>query len=564
MALGKNLATGRFDADQNAVMKRVRKPRFVDNAVRHGEYTKSSSGFTVNKPTQSDFIPTPERKYKLIEEDDTIRIMHNQSDGLKYEGSIFYNNEKVSTTSKVPSLIVGADDAQQKLELSSVESSTKGSRYRIENLKGRSLKDIGFTDKEVRITQPIDIGLRTSDLAIKVVGSKKGAVNGIHLKSDSNKFLARDFYGINTGVVFKYLTKHDSFSIRNDKFGNLKYLPQQTHDNHHFIAPALITNGIDENDADDVYNRVIVRGKDRANNSKNAIQVDDFGSQDKGIKELPGGLSLPTAVTKSATRTGGRRILAMIKKAGLRQTLRDTLHSIKVSPGDSASFLYENREQKIVLHTHHDVNKKISQITVGSVDGTLEDVIEKFREVDVANQFDSGEERSRQFESIEFSTFAGFKIKSTFQISEKVDINFNQSMIIGSGVSSYMRTRRAMKSTGVLVNNGSGYNGTAPDRSDPSSGTAGVTSINVDGADPTSGSPDLIPVNSLVYKENGMLLGKVTGTTSSSLSFSGGLLHNVVDNEEIFLLSIDTFPEARYSNSKIGISQSNYITRRRA
>ena len=91
-----------------------------------------------------------------------------------------------------------------------------------------------------------------------------------------------------------------------------------------------------------------------------------------------------------------------------------------------------------------------------------------------------------------------------------------------------------------------------------------MTSINVDGADPTSGSPDLIPVNSLVYKENGMLLGKVTGTTSSSLSFSGGLLHNVVDNEEIFLLSIDTFPEARYSNSKIGISQSNYITRRRA
>jgi len=40
MAVGKNLATGRFDADQNAVMKVVRKPRFVDNAVRHGEYTK--------------------------------------------------------------------------------------------------------------------------------------------------------------------------------------------------------------------------------------------------------------------------------------------------------------------------------------------------------------------------------------------------------------------------------------------------------------------------------------------------------------------------------------------
>ena len=53
MALGKNIATGRSDAAQNAVMKKVRKPRFVDNAVKHGEYTKLRAGFAVNKPTSS-------------------------------------------------------------------------------------------------------------------------------------------------------------------------------------------------------------------------------------------------------------------------------------------------------------------------------------------------------------------------------------------------------------------------------------------------------------------------------------------------------------------------------
>ena len=80
MALGKNLSTGRFDADQNSVMKVIRKPRFVDNAVRHGEYTKTSAGFVVNSPTQSDFVPTTEKRYKLIEEEDTIRLLHNPTE----------------------------------------------------------------------------------------------------------------------------------------------------------------------------------------------------------------------------------------------------------------------------------------------------------------------------------------------------------------------------------------------------------------------------------------------------------------------------------------------------
>jgi hypothetical protein len=58
MAVGKNLATGRFDADQDAVMKVVRKPRFVDNAVRHGEYTRIKAGFAVNKKVHCSTTPT--------------------------------------------------------------------------------------------------------------------------------------------------------------------------------------------------------------------------------------------------------------------------------------------------------------------------------------------------------------------------------------------------------------------------------------------------------------------------------------------------------------------------
>ena len=105
--------------------KTVRKPKFVDNAVRHGEYTKQQSGFVVKAPTSSDFIPTHDRKYSLIEEEDTIRLSHNSSDGHRYTGNIFSNDDKVTTTSVLPPLIIGADNPEQALVPASIESSTK-------------------------------------------------------------------------------------------------------------------------------------------------------------------------------------------------------------------------------------------------------------------------------------------------------------------------------------------------------------------------------------------------------------------------------------------------------
>ena len=149
MALGKNTVTGRADAAQNTVMKRVRKPRFVDNAVRHGEYTRKQAGFTVEKPTATDFVPTAERKYRLIEEEDTIRLLHNPTESVRYEGALFYDVDKVTTSTQLPALVIGAVDHTQALVTSQIQDAVKGTRYRLENLKGRSLSEIGFTDKTI-------------------------------------------------------------------------------------------------------------------------------------------------------------------------------------------------------------------------------------------------------------------------------------------------------------------------------------------------------------------------------------------------------------------------------
>ena len=638
MALGKNLSTGRSNAAQNTIMKKVRKPRFVDNAVRHAVYTKVQTGFSVTTPNSADFIPTSEKTYSLTEEEDTIKLLHTTSEGHQYTGAIFAQGDKVTTSSDLPPLVVGSTETSQSLSLSSIETSNKGTRYRVENLKGKSLADIGFTDKSVRITQKINVGLRTSDLAIRLSGSSRGSVNGMFVKEPSSRFLAQDFYGINSATAFKYLTKHDSYTIRDDEFGSLHYMPQQRHSGYHLINHNMILGGTSINDSKDVYNRITVKGKSRANNDNNVVQIDDLGSQITGIKELPGGLSLPTAVTKSSARNAGRQLLSMIKRASGRETLKDVIHSRNVHPGHAVSYFSNEvgvgKEQKLVLYTNHDVINGLSEITVNSIEGSVEDVIEKFREVDIANDFENSSERNRQFESIEFSTFAGFKIKSTWQISVKVDMNNNKGIRVGNESRSPIRARRSLTPTGVFVNNGSGYTGYAPNGSltvatgvlvnngggytanttsamtvdtvdartkfavghllyddagvnlgeitavAATSITVGggtstaisenenlragsVTSITVDGADPTSGSPDLIAVNALIYRKNGTLLGKVTGNGSTTLEFSDGLLHSVVDNEQIFLLATDDLPETKSANLTIGMGESNYLTRRR-
>jgi hypothetical protein len=106
-------------------MKVVRKPRFVDNAVRHGEYTRIKAGFAVNKPTGSDFVPTTERRYRLIEEEDTVRLLHNPTDSIRYEGALFYDTDKVTTASALPALLVGGEDERQALVVSPL---TQGDR----------------------------------------------------------------------------------------------------------------------------------------------------------------------------------------------------------------------------------------------------------------------------------------------------------------------------------------------------------------------------------------------------------------------------------------------------
>jgi hypothetical protein len=549
MALGKNRSTGRADAAQDSVMKKIRKPRFVDNAVRHGQYNKGTAGFKVEAPVQSDFIPATERKYRLFEEEDTIRLVHNTTDGHRYEGAIFLDEDKVTASSTLPALIVGADNPQQSLVPSKIETATKGTRYGLENLKGRSLKEIGFTDKTIRFAQKVGVGLRTSDLATRVANSSKSSINGIKVSVPSTTFVAKDFYGVDSISALRYLAKHDYYSPRSDRFGNLLYVPQTQIEREHFLNENRVSGGSNENNNDAVPNRIVVRGKSRANNDDNVVQIDDFGTQKDTVNEVPGGIHAPTALTKASARRIGQNMLRMAKKASGSMTLNDVLSGTHIQPGDSVNYQSRsNSDRKIVLGGSYDLINRKSQLQVNSVDATLEDVLQRFQEVDISGSLDENYERNRQFSVEEFTTSFGVKMKISWEIAERVDSNRGVGFNLGQPNRDTIHGARRLQSTGVLINNGAGY-------------AINTTSFTTDGVNANS---VFTTDNQAVYTKNGNKLGHIHAASvgTNTVVIKSRSVHPVSDNDEIYTLP-ETLPETRNSHLKVGLVQTKYLRNRR-
>ena len=146
------------------------------------------------------------------------------------------------------------------------------------------------------------------------------------------------------------MAKHDFYSPRSDRFGNFIYSPQTQIEREHLLTENRVSGGTSENNNSALPNRVVVRGKSRANNDKNVVQIDDFGPQGNSVNELPGGITAPTALTKASARRIGQNMLRMAKKATDSKILKDVLEGTHIQPGDLVS--YHSRtsdDKKIVL-----------------------------------------------------------------------------------------------------------------------------------------------------------------------------------------------------------------------
>lgn len=420
MAVAKNTNTGRSDAAQPTVMKRIRKPKFVDNAVRHGIYTQTASKRSVAKPKQSDFQPTHQRTYTLTEQDDSIDLVHTPTEHMRYEGVVFHQDGKLSSGATKPAMVTSDSNIKENLVVDQVVSATKGSRLMVPNLKGRALADIGMTTKTVQIAQPVNVGLRTSDLAARLGDSQSSSLNSVNVsrKRGSTTFVAKDFNGLDGVSAMRFLSRHDGHRLITDRFGNLFYQHQLQSNRSHYLSNVAVTGGKTETETAHLPNKLTVRGKSRALNDNNTVTISDYGAQENGVIEVTGGINAPTAVSKASAKAIGRKFLAAANRAKGATTLHGVVRASTVQPGEAIRYQTQtdNDNFNVLTATHHLI-KRETDIRVTSMDTGIADLLQRFQQNDIVSLGEANQEQSRQIEVVEFSTSARYRLTSKWSIT---------------------------------------------------------------------------------------------------------------------------------------------------
>ena len=223
-----NRTPGRQSDAQSAVMKVLRPPVLVDNAVHHAQYEKVQAGYRVKPPTKGDFQPTHDRTYELVEEEDGIRLIHTSTDNQRFTKTVFFHDRKLDNAEKPPLILFSENGSKNKLAPKQVVSATTGSRLTLQNLNNRNLDDIGFPSGNVRLGQAADVGLRTSDLVLRCLGDPIGGLNSKTVPRQQRKvpyhsttFISQDFYGVDSITASRFLSKHDMYGLHTDRFGNV-------------------------------------------------------------------------------------------------------------------------------------------------------------------------------------------------------------------------------------------------------------------------------------------------------------------------------------------------------
>ena len=434
MTLVSDTAVGRFNTNAPEVMDHVRKPVFVDNAIHHARVEVAMNGknlVTIERSNTTTFKVTPERKYKIVEGESSLQVTHNLTPGHRYTGNPFYSNDKISSSNQ-PNLLFNVDVVSERLSPSSNETSTIGRTLFLRNMKNQSLSKVGFSGNTVYFANPIDVGLRTTDLALQMgkalTGSDVSVNIGLPMSSSksatgrrihSTRYLAQDFNGVNLKTALKFLSRHDKRMILFDKFGNLLYVPLKFTESEKVVDSTMRAGPEKEDPIDDVPNRILVMGQARALNDYAHAIADDAEKQAGTEGSV---LEDPTVVTDMSVRTsqGARRIARQILQANAADTGSISTSGLvqlsDVRPGDTITYGGVN---KVVIEARHHTPKALTDLVLMNVDKGLEGVLWGVREGAVAQQASENPEIVQQKQTLNLNFFGNIKLRVSLNIKQR-------------------------------------------------------------------------------------------------------------------------------------------------
>lgn len=426
MTLIRNSVTGRFNTDVVEVMDHIRKPVFVDNAIHHAKSKQRIDDkieIEIEKNNSINFQVTNERNYLLVEGQSAVQISHNSTPGHSFTGVPFFGDNVVSSTN-IPMTLYSQYKPRNRLTPSTIESSNIGVNMNLRNMKTRSLSDIGFEASTVKLGQSIDVGFRTSDLALRMGDSVANSLTSVNIglprkssstnsgrRMHSQRFLAQDFYGLNLSTALKYVSRHDNRMVVLDRFGNLLYIPYRFSETNRKLDSRFRIGSKIVDPIDNTVNRVAVQGKAVSLNENAYAKIDDGEKQGGEHGEVLENLSPIIDMTVSNTRSA-RRVARQILKANsiIKGSISTTGHFLVSDLRPGMTIMYDN-ELRIITEARHYLDRKTSDLVLMNIDTGLEGVLSGIVEGTIALALDENPNGGVQIVSEDLGFFGKIDLK---------------------------------------------------------------------------------------------------------------------------------------------------------
>ena len=392
---------GRDDDVRSSIGSKVSAAKFVDNTIHHALYKRSNDTtgqyMTVSRPTSTDFQVTSERAYDITEEERSVILNHTSAVGVKSNISPFFSDTRLLTGVNPPIFLISKSG---RLAPDTVTTVDKGSRLDFRNLRGRTPSQVSEyfrTGNTIHAGQIVNVGMRTSDLVMKLFEGKNHSLNSISvgrpfagprteevttykggsLAKHSHRFLSKNFISTTIPDATRFIGRHDNYYLYFDRFGNFIYAPDGFSNVDKQIDP-LIASNVEKDSVVDVANSVLVKGKVVADNDNNSVTVNDIEMQkrDGVVKTMR--VFDPAATTVIAARRSANQLLRLNRKA--QGAIKSKGHQMawELYPSDIIEYrspIDGGTSRKAILEVEHNLEIMSSDFQLLSYESGIERVL---------------------------------------------------------------------------------------------------------------------------------------------------------------------------------------------
>ena len=423
------------DAIHNSVGSRISSPKFVDNAVHHAAYKVTTDVTTgkslgLSRPNTSDFQVTLGKGYDYSEEVGTLQLTHAQVPGVNDNIPVFNNDYRLVTGSTAPLTLFSGND---RILTDTVTTKSKASEIVLQNTSGRTLSQLGLEDDTLLLQagQIVNVGLRTSDLAMRLFDGKTHALNSISLSlpyagsrsgvdsqhsgssllRHSTTFLSRDFRLVAIPQALRFIARHDNYLLHSDRYGNFINAPSGCSQTDRKID-SMIADNVQIDPMVDIANSIIVRGNEVALNNDNIAQVNDAEMQKRDGMIKTTTIRDPTANTKASARRSANQMLRLNRKAQSSIKSKGHIRAWDLQPGDVIDYMVLNAKQPLrtgILEATHYSPENVSKFTLLSYDVGIEEILNS---IDVTLESEGDAESPRLDNSIKQAEYSAIGLSS--------------------------------------------------------------------------------------------------------------------------------------------------------